>query len=222
MVISIRPAEGKSTTSIAIANVLGRTGKKVLLIDAYIRLPSIHTFVGVGNKVGLSNFLAGDNDWKQLLVETDVKGLELMPAGPMPPSAGELLSSDRLLMLVKQLIENYDHVVIDSPILGLADAPLLSKAVEGCEFVVEADGVAVRGIKVSLGRLQSVHTYVFGVVLTKLQHKQAGYDYGYGQGRAGQGKEKIVSNLAGFLSAQIKVIDICQVDCSYSILRFCN
>ena len=193
MVTSTRPAEGKSTTSIAIAIVLGRTGKKVLLIDADMRSPSIHAFVGVGNKMGLSNFLAGENDWKQLLVETSIKGLALMPAGPMPPSAAELLSSDRMLMLVKQLLDNYDHIVIDSPpILGLADAPLLSKAVEGCVFVVEAGGVAVRGIKASLGRLQSVHAHVFGVVLTKLQHKQAGYGYGYGYDYGyGQDKEKI-------------------------------
>ena len=183
MVTSTRPAEGKSTSSLAIATVLGRTGKKVLLIDADMRSPSMHQFTGQMNKMGLSNFLAGENDWKQLIVLTESKGLHLMPAGPTPPSAAELLSSDRMLLLVRQTLELFDHVVIDSPpILGLADAPLLARAVEGCVFVAEAEGVAIRGIKASLGRLQSVHAQIFGVVLTKLRNKQAGYGYGYGYG----------------------------------------
>ena len=179
MVTSTRPAEGKSTTSLALATVLGRTGKKVLLVDADMRSPSIHEFMHLSNAKGLSNFLAGDNDWRHLVQSTEAKGLSLMPAGPVPPSAAELLSSDRAQQLVQQLLEEYDHVVIDSPpILGLADAPLLSRAVEGCIFVVEAEGVAVRGIKASLGRLQSVHAHVFGAILTKLKQRQAGYGYG--------------------------------------------
>lgn len=183
MVTSTRPAEGKSTTSIALATMLGRTGKSVLLIDADMRSPSIHSFVGAPNTAGLSNFLAGDSDWNNLIKNTNTKGLQLLPAGPMPPSAAELLSSDRMLMLVRMLSEHFDHIVIDSPpILGLADAPLLSRAVEGCIFVVEAEGVAVRGLKASLNRLLSVHGHVFGIVLTKLKQSQAGYGYSYGYG----------------------------------------
>jgi capsular exopolysaccharide synthesis family protein len=184
MVTSTRPAEGKSTTSLALATVLGRTGKKVLLIDADMRSPSMHQFLSRDNKSGLSNFLAGDNEWQSMVLATEQRGLHLLPAGPMPPSASELLSSDRMLMLVRQFSEHFDHIVVDAPpILGLADAPLLSRAVEGCIFVVEAEGVAVRGVKSSLGRLQSVHAHVFGVILTKLKHRQAGYGYGYGYGQ---------------------------------------
>lgn len=191
MVTSTRAAEGKSTTSLALATVLGRTGKKVLLVDADMRSPSMHQFLNRENKLGLSNFLAGDNDWQNLVLGTDQKGLHLLPAGPMPPSASELLSSDRMLMLVRQLDEHFDHIVVDAPpILGLADAPLLARAVEGCIFVVEAGGVAIRGVKSSLGRLQSVHAHVLGVVLTKLQNKQAGYGYGYAYGYGyGNGQE---------------------------------
>ena len=181
MVTSTRPAEGKSTTSLALATVLGRTGKKVLLVDADMRSPSMHQFLGRDNKHGLSNFLAGDNEWQNMVLATELKGLHLLPAGPMPPSASELLSSDRMLLLIRQLGEHFDHVVVDAPpILGLADAPLLSRAVEGCIFVVEAEGVAIRGVKSSLGRLRDVHAHVFGVVLTKLKNRQAGYGYGYG------------------------------------------
>ncbi len=183
MVTSTRPAEGKSTTSLAMAQVLGRTGRNVLLIDADMRSPSIHEYVGTENQEGLSNFLAGDNDWQHLIRSSDLKGLSIMSAGPTPPSAAELLSSDRMKQLIAELLGHFDHVVVDAPpILGLADAPLLSRAVEGCVFVVEAEGVAVRGIRASLDRLNSVHAQVFGAVLTKLQQRQSGYGYGYGDG----------------------------------------
>jgi polysaccharide biosynthesis transport protein len=119
MVTSTRPAEGKSTSSLAIAAVMGRTGKKVLLVDADMRSPSMHQFTGQENRMGLSNFLAGENDWQQLVQPTGFKGLHLIAAGPTPPSASELLSSDRMLVLVNQLLSHFDHIVIDSPpILG--------------------------------------------------------------------------------------------------------
>ena len=190
MVTSTRAAEGKSTTSFALATVLGRTGKKVVIVDADMRSPSIHEFVGADNRLGLSNFLAGDNDWQRLLKPTPSRGLSLLSAGPPPPSAAELLSSDRMLLLIRQLLDQFDHVVVDSPpILGLADAPLLSRAVEGVIFVIESEAVAIRGIKASLDRVRSVHAHVFGAVLTKLKHRQAGYGYGYGYSY-GYGDEK--------------------------------
>lgn len=181
MVTSTRASEGKSTTSFALAMVLGRTGKRVLLVDADMRSPSMHSFAGLPNVTGLSNYLAGADDWHQTLLETPSRGVTLMPSGPTPPSAAELLSSDRIIALIRQASEQFDHVVIDSPpILGLADAPLLTRAVEGIVFVVEADGVPIRGIKTSLARLQAVHAHVFGAVLTKLQPRMSSYGYGYG------------------------------------------
>jgi Mrp family chromosome partitioning ATPase len=93
-----------------------------------------------------------------------------------------------MAQLLKHTLQHYDNVVIDSPpVLGLADAPLLSSAVEGCIFVTESEGVAVRGIKTALGRLRAVHAQIFGVVLTKMKPKGGaygyGYDYGYAYGR---------------------------------------
>ena len=191
MVTSTRPAEGKSTTSFALATILARSGRRVLLIDADMRSPSLASFVGLPNDRGLSNYLAGEDDWQNLL-HPNVAGMPAyMLAGPSPPSAAELLSTDRLSRLIDLLDERFDHVVVDSPpILGLADAPLLSRAVEGVVFVVEADGVPVRGIRSALQRLHAAHGRIFGVVLTKLQQRHAGYGYGYGYGyRYGQEEE---------------------------------
>lgn len=183
MITSTRPAEGKSSSALALATVLGRTGKRVILVDSDMRAASIHGMLGLNNTAGLSNYLAGDNDWKSKIHSTRLKGLSFMSAGPIPPSAAELLSSSRISALVSELTTAFDHVVIDSPpVLGLADALLLSKAVEGTLFVSEAKGPPVRGIKASIARLMSVNANILGVILTKTNLQQAGYGYGYGYG----------------------------------------
>lgn len=183
IITSTRPGEGKSTTSLALAMVLARTGKKVALVDADMRSPSLHKFLGIPNLRGLSSYLSGDDAWQQLLVPTPNNGPFLMPSGIMPPSAAELLSSDRLRTLVKAMRQQFDHIVIDTPpVLGLADAPLLAGAVEGCIYVIEAEGVAVRGVKAALGRLESTHSRILGAIVTKIKRRQSGYGYGYGYG----------------------------------------
>ncbi|MBM6578469.1 polysaccharide biosynthesis tyrosine autokinase [Microvirga sp. SRT01] len=185
-VTSTRPAEGKSSTALALALVMGRTGKNVLLIDADMRSPSQHDLVGCPNTAGLSNYLAGDDDWQRNVQETLYKGVSLIAAGPTPPSPAELLTGERLPRFIASVAGQYDHVVIDSPpILGLTDAPILGEAVEGCILVVEAGGVPVRGIRSSIARLEMVHAHVFGVILTKLQQRRGGYGYGYGYGYGG-------------------------------------
>jgi len=192
---STRPAEGKSTSSFAVAIVLGRTGKRVLLIDADMRSPSIHGFVDLKNDVGLSNFLAGNDNIGELVKKTSFKGLDVMSAGLPPPSAAELLSSARMATLVKLALQDYDHVIVDAPpVLALADAPLLAQTVEGCIFVVESGGVAVRGIQASLERLRAVQAHIFGVILSKVQQRQAGYGYGYGYGGGFEYGEKAATS----------------------------
>lgn len=183
VVTSTRPSEGKSTSAAALAVVLGRTEKRVLLVDGDMRSASVHGLIGGHNEVGLSNYLAGQDDWKLLVQPTRLAGVDIMAAGPHPPSAAELLSSDRVELLMAALRQVYDHVVIDAPpLLGLADAPLLAGAAEGCLFVVEADGVPIRGLRAALARLEQAHARVFGVVLTKLADQGPGYGYGYGYG----------------------------------------
>jgi capsular exopolysaccharide synthesis family protein len=183
IVTSTRPAEGKSTTAYALARIIGRTGKNVLLVDGDMRSPDVHQLVGLDNSAGLSNALAGDDNVRALVRPTPYKGLSVLTSGPRPPSAAELLSSDRIKQLIGDLQTMFDHVVIDAPpILGLTDAPLLGRAVEGAVVVIQAEGAAVRGIRAALGRLSMVNTRTFGTVLTKLKQSELAYGYGYGYG----------------------------------------
>lgn len=187
-VTSTRPAEGKSTTALAIATTLARAQRKVILVDGDMRSPSVHFLGGVSHDHGLSNFLSGQDAIAPLLFRMDDLGIDAMSAGPIPPNAAELLTGSRLALLVERLLETYDHVVIDSPpVMGLADAPLIASRVEGVIFTVESHGIRTPMVKTALGRLASANAHVLGGVLTKFEARKAhlgyGYDYGYGYGR---------------------------------------
>lgn len=181
LVTSTRAAEGKTTSSIALATVLARVGKRVLLVDADMRSPSIHHLFGIDNEAGFSNYLSGDDDWGKFARPGPIPGLSLISAGPQPPSAAELLSTERSRQFLASALEHFEHVIVDSPpILGLADAPLLARTTEGVMMVVASGDVPLRGIQTAVGRLRSVNARIFGAILTKLEAKSAGYGYGYG------------------------------------------
>ncbi|WP_238302770.1 GumC family protein [Sphingomonas phyllosphaerae] len=187
-VTSTRPAEGKSTTALALATTLSRGRRNVLLVDGDMRSPSIHQMGGVDHERGLSNFLAGDDDISTMLFPMQDMGFMAMSAGPIPPNAAELLTGNRLAVLLARLLEQYDHVIIDSPpVMGLADAPLIASRVEGVIYAVESHGIRSSLVKTALGRLASANARVFGGVLTKFEARKAhygyGYEYGYGYGR---------------------------------------
>ena len=187
-VTSTRPAEGKSTTSLALAIQLARARKRVLLVDGDMRSPSVHGLLALNNVHGFSNYLAGTDDIASLIQQAPEFGLSVISAGPTPPNAAELLTGARLQQFLVQMAESFDHVVIDSPpVMGLADAPLIASRVEGMIFVVESHGIRASLVRVAMGRLSSANARILGSVLTKFETKRAqygyGYDYGYGYGR---------------------------------------
>lgn len=189
-VTSTRPAEGKSTTSLALATTLARAQRKVILVDGDMRSPSIHHLGGVGHDRGLSNFLTGQDDIATLTFPMNELGFTAMSAGPIPPNAAELLTGNRLSLLIERLLETYDHVVVDSPpVMGLADAPLIAARVEGVIYAVESHGIRSSLVKTALNRLLSANAHIIGGVLTKFEARKAhygyGYEYGYGYGRDG-------------------------------------
>ena len=188
LVTSTRPAEGKSTTALALATMLARSGKRVILVDGDMRSPSVHHLGGVSHDRGLSNFLAGQDEIAALTFPMADLGFTAMSAGPIPPNAAELLTGARLSLLIERLYEQFDHVVIDSPpVMGLADAPLIASRVEGVIYTVESHGIRSTLVKTALARLAAANAHIFGGVLTKFEARKAhygyGYEYGYGYGR---------------------------------------
>ncbi|WP_066712053.1 GumC family protein [Sphingomonas adhaesiva] len=191
-ITSTRPAEGKSTTALALATTLARAGRRVILVDGDMRSPSVHHLGGVDHDRGLSNFLTGDDAIESLTFTMSDLNFTAMSAGPIPPNAAELLTGNRLSLLITRLLEEFDHVIIDSPpVMGLADAPLIAARVEGVIYAVESHGIRSTLVKTALSRLASANARIFGGVLTKFEARKAhygyGYDYGYGYGREKKG-----------------------------------
>lgn len=187
MLTSTEAREGKSSSSLALARSMARTGRRVLLVDGDMRSPSVAGLLAIPTGQGLSNVLAGDDDWTAMVREGP-DGLGVLTAGPKPPNAAELLTSDRLSWLLAQAADSYDTVLIDSPpVMGLADAPLIASKVEATVFVSEADRVRVRAIQTALARLRDGHARLAGIILTKYD-RAVGYDYAYGYGY-GYGRE---------------------------------
>lgn len=183
MLTSSRPQEGKSNSSLSLATVLAATGKSVILVDADVRNPSLNRYLDIENSIGLSHFLSGDDNLDGMIHPLPKFGFSIITAGKMPPNAAELLGSDRLAALIKLLLARYDHVLIDSPpLLGLADAPLIARRVEGVLFTIEANGTKNRVIAAALGRLRMSGAKLFGALVTKVGAKNQIYGYGYGYG----------------------------------------
>ena len=177
---SSKPSEGKSTSAIAIAANLGRLGRRVLLIDADLRNPSQHQLLGVTNTVGLSDALAGSDDFAHVRQQVPAFGIDVITTGTLPPNPAELLSSPRLPFVLQHLRGEYDHIIIDGPpVIGLADAPLIANAVEATIFVIAARETLSRAAIVALRRLGDAHAHVIGAILTKLDARTTGYDYAY-------------------------------------------
>ena len=193
LVTSAQAAEGKTTTSEAIARTLARLGKRVLLVDGDLRRPSIHRRLAVSNERGLSTLLTSGDPLDSAVVASSEPGLDLLTSGPVPPSPTELTSSIRFRALIDEMADKYDAVIIDSPpILGLADAPAMSALVDGVILVIESERSRRGGLKAALRRLRAMRPMLLGAVLTKFDTSHAAnryseyygtqyYDYDKGQ-----------------------------------------
>ncbi|MFZ5746834.1 MAG: GumC family protein [Pseudomonadota bacterium] len=187
VVTSSRPGEGKSLTSFGIAKTLASLGRRVVLVDADMRSPSVHHMVNCAGAPGLSNVLAGAISPGAVVQQTSVANLWAIAAGPQPPSSAELLAGNRLATLLATLVESYDHIIVDAPpVMGFADAPLVGSQVEGVSFVIEAHGTGKSVARAAIDRLRSTGAPLFGAIVTKFDVKRAhygyGYNYGYGYG----------------------------------------
>lgn len=198
LVTSTRPAEGKTSTAIALATALSKSGRRTLIIDADMRRPSF--MAGDGDSIGLSGLLTSADSLSEHVVGSDEWGLHLIPSGVIPPNPAELLSGKRLRDIIQEAEQWFDVVIVDAPpVMSFADSPLLASACRGVIVVVQSGGIRAPAAARTIGRLSETRSTVLGVILTKFDAKKAGYGYGYGYGyyeEYGYGDEDADGNLA--------------------------
>jgi capsular exopolysaccharide synthesis family protein len=179
LITSTRAAEGKSSTTLALAQNFARLGNNVLLIDGDLRKPAFVT--GADPTEGLSRLLTNHEPLRDHVLKTEDENLWLLPCGPLPPNPAELLASPRLKALINEAASQFDMVIVDGPpVLGLADAPLLGAICRGTLMVVESGKTRTKAAVDAVNRLKGSGSHMIGAVLTKFKHQSHGYGYGYG------------------------------------------
>jgi succinoglycan biosynthesis transport protein ExoP len=182
LITSSLPSEGKTTTATNTAISLAQTGARVLLIDADMRRPRLHSVFEIENGDGLSSLLSSEfdkNDIARIVKYDDRTKLNLLTSGPIPPNPAELIGSEQMANLLEILKEQYTHVVVDSPpIASFTDAVLIASMVDGVILVVHSGRCSRQVVRRSRQILTDISAKILGVVLNNVNlRSQDNYYY---------------------------------------------
>jgi len=174
LITSMRAQEGKTSTALNLARTMAQISDKILIIDADMRKPRIHSLVGIPNKTGLSSYLSGNVD-EEIIQIPDNENIHIIPSGTIPPNPVELISSKRMKTLLKEMGDRYDYIFVDSPpIIQLADGLILSTLVEGTVLVARAGKVTYEVFNAGLKKLNDFNPHILGVVLNAINPRLLG------------------------------------------------
>jgi capsular exopolysaccharide synthesis family protein len=183
LITSSVSGEGKTFTSINLASVFALSGKKTLIVGADMRKPKIFTDFKLDNSVGLSNYLAGLNDFDEIVRPTQFENLYLISGGPVPPNPSELILNIRMESFLQVAREKFDFIFIDSPPLALVtDAFVLSGLVDHTLFIIRQNYTPKALLKTindfyAAGKISKI-----SFVLNDIYKSGPGYGYGYAYG----------------------------------------
>ena len=188
--------EGKTTITAALAEVLARGDKRVIMLDLDMRKASLHKFFNLDNNIGMSNYLTMQNTLLDVTKKTDIYGLEMITTGPLPPNPSELILTDAFTQLLKMLRAKYDYIIIDTPPAGLVtDATIIMNYSDISFSVVRAKYTRKEFVK-NIDRMAKEHSQNrMGIILNgTLIGSEYGYGYGanyaYGYGNAQYYKDR--------------------------------
>lgn len=134
---SPEPGDGKTTSAVNLAVAMAQSGKRVLLVDADLRRPTVHVLLGLANRLGLAEVLHGDIQWETAVQPTRIDGLSVIPSGACPDNPAELLSAPTLGQLLRQARTDYDYVLVDSPpLLAVTDPCIIAPHTDGMLLVI--------------------------------------------------------------------------------------
>ncbi|MEI6053657.1 MAG: CpsD/CapB family tyrosine-protein kinase, partial [Opitutaceae bacterium] len=174
VVTSANPSEGKTTTTCNLAISYSQSDKKVLLIDADMRRPAIHSTFGIPNGPGINEYLFGKATLDQVIRKNILMNLDIITCGMIPPNPMEILDSKRMKESIVQMKERYDMVICDTPpILVVTDAAVLATEADGVLLIAAAEQTEMAGLKHAAEFLSHIGVKVLGVVLNKFDARRA-------------------------------------------------
>ncbi|MGH7313674.1 MAG: GumC family protein, partial [Candidatus Rokuibacteriota bacterium] len=187
--------EGKTTTIVNLALTMAQNGQRTLLVGANMRRPSIHRFFGIEREPGLSDILVGRARWRDcirtvadilmgrfemedIMASPGLDNLHIIEAGPVPGNPSELLSAPAMGQFLREIRDEYDVVLIDTPpVLPVTDSAIVAAQVDGVVLVYQAGKVGRLVLKRAKAHLDSARAKVWGVVLNDVQAEVADYSY---------------------------------------------
>ncbi|NHC42859.1 CpsD/CapB family tyrosine-protein kinase [Bacillus sp. MM2020_1] len=178
MVTSTGPGEGKSTTVANLAVVFAQQGKRVLLVDADLRKPTVHYTFNQTNTFGLTSVLTKQLTLEKAVSDTEGKNLYVLTSGPIPPNPAELLSSRAMDQFFQEAQELFDVILFDTPpLLAVTDAQILANKCDGTILVVSSGKTEKEQVIKAKELLESAQSKLLGVVLNNKKMKESNYYY---------------------------------------------
>lgn len=181
---SCTPNEGKSSVSFNLAVSFAEVGKKVILIDADLRKSVLIGRYRVGEvECGLTHYLSGQKELQEVLLHTDIENMDIVFSGMHVPNPAELLNHSRFTNLIRDLREEYDYVIIDTPPLGsVIDSAIVAKISDGAVLVIESNAISYRFAQNVKDQLEKSNCRILGAVINKVPLEKNSY-YGKYYGR---------------------------------------
>lgn len=164
------PQSGDGTTTL-LANLAALTAqdyKKVLLIDGQLRKPKMHQLFRVSNRIGLSDLLSSNAEPKEVLIQTDIEHLYLLPAGPVRVNAAELIGTQYLAKLIDEFRKDFDVVFIDCPaVLPFSDCKLWARVSDGIVLIVRNQKTTQTQLVHAQNQLEVFREKLLGIIMLK-------------------------------------------------------
>jgi capsular exopolysaccharide synthesis family protein len=187
-ITSYSPSEGKTTTCINLSISIAKSGMKVLYVDADLRKPMLMKSLGSNDFEGLSNYLSGYTDIKDIIHSTHIHGFFYIPCGAKPLNPVELLNTERFDAFLKTVQQHFDIIVIDTPPLGsVIDCSIIAAKTDGVLIVIKPNTVKYKNAIMLKEQLEKSNARILGVVLNEVNKRTYrdyynSYDY-YGSKR---------------------------------------
>ena len=184
---SSMPGEGKTFCALNLASVFAISGKKTLLVGFDMRKPGLNKVLNMDSQLGLSNYLIGKTELKDIIMPNGVENLFVLPSGAIPPNPSELIGSTRAEKLFEELRSNFDIILLDTPPMGVvADGYLLARYADSVIFLTRQDFTIRNVFAHTIKQMQDEGITNVGILINDVQIKKGllsyNYNYGYGYG----------------------------------------
>jgi succinoglycan biosynthesis transport protein ExoP len=174
------PQEGKTATVSNLAVSFAQLEGKVLLIDADLRKPRLHSVFKARNTTGLSTYLAGGASFEEAMQKTSINNIWIMCSGPHPPNPAELLNSKRMKELFKTAKARFDHILIDTPpVLAVIDPVIVSAQADCTVLVIQAGKTTRKALSRAVEDIRKAKADIVGVVFNEVRLSHRGEDSAY-------------------------------------------